>query len=111
MAHPECSPEVLDMADEIASTAGMLAYASKSEANQFIVGTEMGLVHRLRKENPEKKFYLPTEYMICPTMKMTSLEKVLLSLDRMEHVTTIPEEIRVSACKALDAMLAVKQRR
>jgi len=108
MAHPECSPEVLELADEIASTAGMLAYASKSKANQFIVGTEMGLVHRLRKENPEKKFYLPTEYMICPTMKMTSLEKVLLSLDKMEHVITIPEEIRVSACKALDAMLAVK---
>ena len=108
MAHPECYPEVLDMAGKIASTAGMLAYASKSEANQFIVGTEMGLVHRLRKENPEKEFYLSTEYMICPTMKMTSLEKLLLSLDKMEHVITIPEEIRVSACKALDAMLAVK---
>jgi len=108
MAHPECSPEVLGMTDEIASTAGMIAYASKSGANQFIVGTEMGLVHRLRKENPQKKFYLPTEYMICPTMKMTSLEKVFLSLDKMEHVITIPEEIRVSACKALDAMLAAK---
>jgi quinolinate synthase len=108
MAHPECLPEVLDLADEIASTAGMLAYASRSEANQFIVGTEMGLIHRLKKENPEKKFYSPTEYLICPTMKMTNLEKVLLALDKMEYVVTIPEEIRVKACKALDAMLAVK---
>jgi quinolinate synthase len=112
MAHPECSPEVLDMADEIASTAGMLAYASRDTScrvsTQFIVGTEMGLIHRLEKENPEKKFYSPTEYLICPTMKMTNLEKVLLALDKMEHVVTIPEEIRVRACKALDAMLAVK---
>ena len=108
MAHPECFPEVLDLADEVASTAGMLAYASESEANQFIIGTEMGLIHRLRKENPGKKFHSPTEYLVCPTMKMTSLEKVLLALDRMEHVITIPEEIRVNACKALDAMLAVK---
>jgi quinolinate synthase len=107
-AHPECSPEVLDMADEIASTAGMLAYASKSEANQFIIGTETGLIHRLKKENPEKEFYSPTEYLICPTMKMTNLENVLLALDKMEYVVTIPEEIRVKACKALDAMLAVK---
>jgi quinolinate synthase len=107
-AHPECLPEVLELADEIASTAGMLAYASRSGANQFIIGTEMGLIHRLKKDNPEKKFYPVTEYLICPTMKMTSLEKVLLALDRMEYVVTIPEEIRMRACKALDAMLAVK---
>ena len=108
MAHPECSPEVLDMADEIASTAGMLAYAGRSEANQFIVGTETGLIHQLKKENPEKEFCSPTEYLICPTMKMTNLENVLLALDKMEYIVTIPEEIRVKACKALDAMLAVK---
>jgi quinolinate synthase len=108
MAHPECSPEVLDMADEIASTAGMLSYASKSEANEFIVGTETGLTHRLKEENPGKEFYSPTEYLICPTMKMTNLEKVLLALDKMEYVVSVSEGVRVNACKALDAMLAVK---
>lgn len=107
MAHPECFPQVLDLADEIASTAGMLDYAKNSEVNHFIVGTEMGLIHRLKKENPESEFFLPTEYLICPTMKMTNLEKVKQSLENMEHVVTIPEKIRVRARKALDAMLAV----
>lgn len=107
MAHPECLPEVLELTDAIASTAGMLAYAKTSPANQFIVGTEMGLMHRLKKENPDKEFYSPTEYLICPTMKMTNLEKVFLALEKMEHVVTISEEMRMDACKALDAMLVV----
>ena len=106
MAHPECFPEVLELADEIASTAGMLTYATNSDANQFIVGTEMGLIHRLKKENPNKDFYSPTEYLICPTMKMTTLERVRQALKKMEYVVTIPEEIQVRARKALDAMLA-----
>jgi quinolinate synthase len=107
MAHPECLPEVLELTDAIASTAGMLSYAQKSQANQFIVGTEMGLIHRLKKENPDNQFYSPTEYLICPTMKMTNLEKVLLALEKMEHVVTISEKVRVGARKALDAMLTV----
>jgi len=107
MAHPECSPEVLELADEVASTSGMLAYASHSEADQFIVGTEMGLIHRLHKENPAREFCSPTEYLICPTMKMTTLDKVLLALEMMDYVVTVPEQIRVRARKALDAMLAV----
>jgi len=107
MAHPECFPEVLELADEIASTSGMLAYASHSEADQFIVGTEMGLIHGLQKQNPGREFYSPTEYLICPTMKMTTLERVRLALETMESVVTVPEEIRVKARKALDAMLAV----
>jgi len=107
MAHPECSPEVLELAGEVASTSGMLAYASHSEADQFIVGTEMGLIHRLQNENPGRQFCSPTEYLICPTMKRTTLEKVLLALETMEYVVTVPEEIRAKASKALDAMLEV----
>lgn len=107
MAHPECLPEVLEQADQIAGTSGMLSYAGQSEAREFIVGTEMGLVYRLRKTYPEKKFYPATEYLICPTMKMTTLERVFLALEEMEHVVTVPEEIQRKARKALDTMLAV----
>jgi quinolinate synthase len=107
MAHPECSPEVLDLTDEIASTSGMLAYASHSEARQFIVGTEMGLVHGLQKQNPESEFFSPTEYLICPTMKMTTLGRVRFALETMEHVVTVPEEIRAKARHALDTMLEI----
>jgi quinolinate synthase len=107
MAHPECSPEVLELADEVASTSGMLACARHSEAAQFIVGTERGLVHGLQRENPTREFCSPTEYLICPTMKMTTLERVRLALETMDYVVTVPEEMRARAHKALDAMLAV----
>jgi len=93
MAHPECSAEVLELAGEVASTSGMLAYAGHSQADQFIVGTEMGLIHRLQNQNPGCQFYSPTEYLICPTMKMTTLERVHLALETMEYVVTVPEDV------------------
>ena len=107
MAHPECVPEVLGLADEIASTSGMLAYARHSEADQFIIGTETGLIHALQKENPGREFHAPTEYLICPTMKMTTLGRVLDALETMRYVVAVPEEIQRKARKALDAMMAV----
>jgi len=107
MAHPECLPETLQLADEIASTSGMLAYARHSQADEFIVGTEMGLLHPLQEENPARGFHAATEYLICPTMKMTILQRVLSALETMEYVVTVPKEIRAKARKALDAMLAV----
>jgi quinolinate synthase len=107
IAHPECPPEVLALADHICSTSGMYSYAKKSSAQQFIVGTEAGILYRLRKENPEKEFILPTTRLICPNMKLTSLEDVLASLQSMEPRITVPEEIRRPAKLALDRMLAV----
>jgi quinolinate synthase len=107
MAHPECIPETLALADEIASTSGMLAYARHSQAQQFIVGTEMGLIHRLQQENPGRAFHAATEYIICPTMKMTTLGSVQHALEEMEYVVAVPERIRAKARRALDAMLAV----
>jgi quinolinate synthase len=80
MAHPECLPEVLALADAIASTSGMLAYARQGQANQFIVGTEMGLIHRLNQENPDNQFYSPTEYLICPTMNRIAKPDALISV-------------------------------
>ncbi|MBW2474818.1 MAG: quinolinate synthase NadA [Deltaproteobacteria bacterium] len=107
MAHPECPPEVLAMADHICSTSGMYTFASENTAQQFIVGTEAGILYRLRKENPDKEFILPTTRLICPNMKLTSLEDVLHSLQTMGPQVTVPEEVRIPAKVALDRMLAV----
>lgn len=107
MAHPECSPDVLELADHICSTSGMYSYAASSPSKKFIVGTEMGILYRLRKENPDKEFILPTAKLICPNMKLTSLEDVLHSLETMSPQVTVPAEVREKAKLTLDRMLAV----
>lgn len=107
MAHPECTPEILALADHICSTSGMYAYAAQSDARKFIVGTEMGILYRLRKDNPDKEFILPSTSLICPNMKLTSLEDILHSLQTLSPVVTVPEEIRERAQLTLDRMLAV----
>jgi len=108
MAHPECRIEVLDTADHVTSTSGMLRYAQASSAVEFIVGTEIGLMHRLRKENPEKIFYPLRKDMICPNMKKTTLNSILRAFEENRHLIKVPEDIRVPAKAALDRMLAVK---
>ncbi len=107
MAHPECRIEVCEAADHVTSTSGMLRYARSSDANEFIVGTEVGLMYRLRKENPGKTFHALRSDMICPNMKKTKLESVVNALENMVHVIKVPEEIRVPAKKALDKMLEI----
>ena len=108
MAHPECRIEVLEMADHVTSTSGMLRYAQASDAKKFIVGTEIGLMHRLRMENPEKEFYALRKDMICPNMKRTTLYSILRAFQENTYVVKVPEEIRVPAKRALDRMLAIK---
>ncbi len=107
VCHPECAPEVVEMADHVCSTSGMYQYCKGSEAGTFIIGTEMGILYRLKKDNPEKRFILPSKSLICPNMKLTSLEDVVVSLSEMKNVVTVPEDIRVKAKMALDKMLAV----
>jgi len=107
MAHPECPPEILAKADHICSTSGMYEYVRQSPAKTFIVGTEAGILFRLRNENPDKEFILPTSRLVCPNMKLTALEDVLTVLQTMEPRITVPEEIRIPAKRALDRMLAV----
>lgn len=107
MAHPECPPEILEQADHICSTSGMYDFARESSARKFIVGTEAGILYRLRKENPDKQFILPTSRLVCPNMKLTSLEDVLAALATMAPRITVPEEIRLPAKQTLDRMLAV----
>jgi quinolinate synthase len=108
IAHPECLEEVLDLADEVASTSGILKFARETSARELIIGTEIGMLHRLRKENPDKKFYPASEKMVCPNMKYHTLEKVRDSLKGMVHVIKVPEEIRVKAYQSIKRMLDLK---
>ncbi|MFO7766181.1 MAG: quinolinate synthase NadA [Pelovirga sp.] len=107
MAHPECRPEILELADHICSTSGMYEFARNNPAKTFIVGTEEGILWRLRKENPDKTFIIPSRGLICPNMKLTSLEDILKSLETLEPRITVPEPIRLRALTALERMLAV----
>ena len=105
VVHPECRPEVIALADEVLSTGGMCRFAQKTEAEVIIVGTEIGIIHRLRKENPGKRFIPVSEQAICPRMKLITLESVLWSLQEMTTRVKVPEEIRLRAKAAVDKML------
>ncbi|MBL7131646.1 MAG: quinolinate synthase NadA [Candidatus Omnitrophica bacterium] len=108
IVHPECTPPVIQLADRVLSTDGMCKYAGVSSASEIIVGTELGLLYRLQKENPEKKFYPASEQAICPNMKLTTLEKVLRCLEDMKYEVKVPEEICCKAKKAIDRMLEIE---
>ncbi|MBI5286506.1 MAG: quinolinate synthase NadA [Deltaproteobacteria bacterium] len=107
VCHPECRPEVIDLADHVCSTSGMYKFAKETKAKTIIVGTEMGILYRLRKGNPDKTFILPSKSLICPNMKLITLEDVLEALIKMDKVVKVPEEIRIPARKALDRMLQI----
>ena len=107
VVHPECRPEVIALADEVLSTGGMCRYARRSEVKEMIVGTEIGIIHRLKKENPDKKFIPVSEQAICPNMKLITLEKVLWSLEEMKPEVKVPEDIRLKAKTAVDKMLKI----
>ena len=112
MAHPECRPEVLELADIIQSTSGMIRYAKASKNSSFIVGTEIGLIYPLKKANPDKAFYPASNKMLCKNMKKISLEDVARSLEYMEGEVKVPENIRQPAFKAVQRMveLSLSQR-
>ena len=107
IAHPECNPEVLDLADVICSTSGMLQYVHEAEAREFIIGTEQGILHRMQKENPGKLFHSPCRRLICRPMKRMTMADVLSALKENRHMITVPEETRLRALKAVERMLAV----
>jgi quinolinate synthase len=86
----------------------MLRFAKSSDAKELIIGTETGLLYKLRKDNPDKSFYPLRKDMVCPNMKKTSLNSVLKALETMTHIVKVPEEIRIPAQKSLDRMLQVK---
>ncbi|GFO53034.1 quinolinate synthase A [Geomonas sp. Red276] len=107
ICHPECNPAVVALADHVCSTTGMYDYCKQSSAKRFIIGTEAGILYRLRIDNPDKEFILASPALICPNMKLTSLEDILEALQTMQPVVKVPEEIRVPAKRALDRMLAI----
>lgn len=108
IAHPECRPEVIDLADHTASTSGMLKLAKELPHKEFIIGTEVGLLYPLYKENPEKKFYHPApDKMICPSMKKITLKELYESLKELKYEVILPDEIISKAYKAVKRMLEV----
>ncbi|MCX8026796.1 MAG: quinolinate synthase [Thermodesulfovibrionales bacterium] len=108
VAHPECRIEVLEMADKVASTSGMIRYTKESSHKEFIIGTEIGIIHRLQKESPEKRFYPLRKDMICPNMKKTNLQNIYEALNHMKYIVKVPEDIRQKAKISLDRMLTIK---
>ncbi len=107
LAHPECRPEVCADADAVLSTSQMLRQARDGADGEYIIGTEIGLLHRLRLENPDKQFYPLSARMICPSMKLTSLANLVASLEHLSHPVEVPEAIRQRAAAALENMLRV----
>jgi quinolinate synthase len=107
MAHPECRPEVLALADVVLSTSGMLHFAGSSPATEFIVVTEEGLIHGLRKAAPGKMFHTLDPCPLCPNMKKTTLPDVLAALESLEPRIEAPENVRASALAAVERMIAI----
>lgn len=107
VVHPECLPAVVDLADAVLSTSQMAKYVKESEAKEFIVGTEVGLIYRLKKDNPNKEFYPASERAVCPNMKRTTQEKILWALEELKEEVKVPDEIRLRAKTAIDRMLEI----
>ncbi|HER25468.1 MAG TPA: quinolinate synthase NadA [Candidatus Atribacteria bacterium] len=107
LVHPECRPEVCDLADYIGSTRGIINFASNNQVKEFIIGTELGILYPLKKNNPNKIFFSASNNMICPNMKLITLEKVLYSLQNMVFQITVPEEISRKSLIALNRMIEI----
>jgi quinolinate synthase len=107
MAHPECNEPVKELADQILSTGGMLRFVKTSSAKRFIVATETGMIHALKRENPKARYIAASERGLCPNMKRITLEKVLWSLEDMQYRIIVPEQIRVKAKRALERMVEI----
>jgi len=105
LVHPECNPSVIDLADEVLSTSGMISFAKKSDKKRFLIGTEGGLIYRLKKENPAKEFYAAGTAKMCRNMKLTALKDVYFAIKEERYQVELPEEIIKRAGKALKAML------
>ncbi len=105
LVHPECQRDIIDAADVALSTSGMLSYALESTVDTLIIGTETGLLHRLRKENPDKTFIPAADRLVCPNMKRITLEKVLWALEQNQYEVTVNEQLRKEALLPIQRML------
>jgi quinolinate synthase len=107
LVHPECKPQITELADVVSSTEKMLTYVNNSTDMEFIIGTEIGIIHRMKKENPEKSFYPASDKATCPNMKRINLEKVLWSLQDLTYEITVPQDIMDKARLSIERMLQV----
>ncbi len=107
LVHPECRPEVCNLADYIGSTRGIIEFASNNPVKEYIIGTELGIFYPLKKNNPNKQFFPASENIICQNMKLITLEKVLYSLQNLKSRITVPENIRKKSLKALNRMIEI----
>jgi quinolinate synthase len=107
VVHPECRKEVLDLADKVASTSGIIKYVKEDNHNRYIIGTEAGLLHRLRKEVPNKEFFLASPLAVCANMKKITLEKILWSLEDLAPQVKVPDHIREKALIPIERMLSL----
>lgn len=105
LVHPECVPEVVEFADKALSTGGMVRYVKTAEAKSFLIGTEEGMIHRLKQEAPDKEFLTVSNAFVCPNMKKTRLEDVLESLEKEKFEITLDKETREKGKQTLDEML------
>jgi quinolinate synthase len=109
LAHPECNLEVLENADYVGSTKGIINYAKESSANEFIIATEAGIIHQLEKDSPNKKFYLASKKLVCPNMKLTTLEQVYDCLKNGVNEVFVDEKIALDAKRSLDKMMELSK--
>ena len=107
LAHPECTPELTRLADVVASTEKMCHYVHENSAMEFIIGTEIGIIHRMKKENPSKHFYPASQKAVCPNMKRINLEKILRALTDLDYQIAVPEETMNQARGAIERMLKI----
>ncbi|MEF8787507.1 MAG: quinolinate synthase NadA [Planctomycetota bacterium] len=107
MVHPECRPEVRRLADHVESTGGMCRRAEESDAQEMVVGTELGMSYRLRRDNPDKTFYIVSEAAICPDMKKIDRSSIARCLREMEYRVEVPDQIRGRAERAVSRMVEV----
>jgi len=106
--HPECRPEVIDIADKVFSTGKMVKEAGKTEKNQIILGTEAGMTYRLKKENPDREFYPAKDLAFCFNMKKIDLNKVLKSFEDLKYKVEVPPEISQKALGSIKEMIQIK---
>lgn len=107
VVHPECRPEVIQLADAVRSTAGILEFVRQSGLSEFIIGTEEGFLYSLQKNCPNKRFYVPQSHLQCQEMKMTSLEKLAWAMRELQHQVEVEETVRAKAQMTLERMLSI----
>lgn len=107
VVHPECRPEVRDLADVVTSTGGMVRFCGESDATDFIIATEIGMLDRLRRDYPDKRFWPATELADCPGMKLTTLQKILWELEDLEHRVTVPTDLVEKARRPIERMVEI----